>query len=172
MNDRQLVIKFQNGEKEAFDQLVKKHYEQTQNLFIRLAGNSMDANDLCQETFIRVYHSLKKFKSESKFSTWLYRIAINVFNSYHRKLTVRRVLSFEEQSEIAKVEDPNNSREIDPELWDAIKALPKKQKMIITLRVFQELPFKDISTILNISENSSKVNYHHAIKNLKKKVKE
>ena len=66
MNDRQLVIKFQNGEKEAFDQLVKKHYEQTQNLFIRLAGNSMDANDLCQETFIRVYHSLKKFKSESE----------------------------------------------------------------------------------------------------------
>ncbi|MBF90043.1 MAG: hypothetical protein CMG75_10430 [Candidatus Marinimicrobia bacterium] len=172
MNDSYLIKRFQNGEKEAFDELVNKHYQETCNLFIRLSGNRMDANDLCQETFIRVYRYIKKFKFESKFSTWLYRIAINVFKSYHRKLKIRKVFSFEEQAELAIVKDEENPREIDPELWNAINTLPNKQKMIITLRIFQELPFKDVSAILNISENSAKVNYHHAIKNLRKKVQD
>jgi len=84
MKDGDLVKRFQNGEEQAFDELVKKHYSTTHNLLVRLSGNSMDADDLCQETFIRVYRSLRKFKAQSQFSTWLYRIATNVANSHHR----------------------------------------------------------------------------------------
>ena len=172
MKDGDLVKRFQNGEEQAFDELVKKHYSTTHNLLVRLSGNSMDADDLCQETFIRVYRSLRKFKAQSQFSTWLYRIATNVANSYHRKEKVRQLLSFGNDPETMAVDEPTEPRELDPEMWDAIHNLPQKQKMVLTLRIFQELPFKEVASILNMSENSAKVNYHHAIQRLKEKLGE
>ena len=172
MKDGDLVKRFQNGEEQAFDELVKKHYSTTHNLLIRLSGNSMDADDLCQETFIRVYRSLRKFKAQSQFSTWLYRIAVNVANSHYRKEKVRQLLSFGNDPETMAVEEPTEPRELDPEMWDAINSLPQKQKMVLTLRIFQELPFKVVASILNMSENSAKVNYHHAIQRLKERLGE
>ena len=172
MKDIDLVKRFQNGEEQAFDELVKKHYSTTHNLLIRLSGNSMDADDLCQETFIRVYRSLRKFKAQSQFSTWLYRIATNVANSHHRKEKVRQLLSFGNDPETMAVDEPTEPRELDPEMWDAIHNLPQKQKMVLTLRIFQELPFKVVASILNMSENSAKVNYHHAIQRLKERLGE
>ncbi len=172
MKDIDLVKRFQNGEEQAFDELVKKHYSTTHNLLIRLSGNSMDADDLCQETFIRVYRSLRKFKAKSQFSTWLYRIATNVANSHHRKEKVRQLLSFGNDPETMAVDEPTEPRELDPEMWDAIHNLPQKQKMVLTLRIFQELPFKEVASILNMSENSAKVNYHHAIQRLKERLGE
>ena len=172
MKDIDLVKRFQNGEEQAFDELVKKHYSTTHNLLIRLSGNSMDADDLCQETFIRVYRSLRKFKAQSQFSTWLYRIATNVANSHHRKEKVRQLLSFGNDPETMAVDEPTEPRELDPEMWDAIHNLPQKQKMVLTLRIFQELPFKVVANILNMSKNSAKVNYHHAIQRLKERLGE
>ena len=172
MKDIDLVKRFQNGEEPAFDELVKKYYSTTHNLLIRLSGNSMDADDLCQETFIRVYRSLRKFKAQSQFSTWLYRIAVNVANSHYRKEKVRQLLSFGNDPETMAVEEPTEPRELDPEMWDAIHNLPQKQKMVLTLRIFQELPFKVVASILNMSENSAKVNYHHAIERLKERLGE
>ncbi len=172
MKDGDLVKRFQNGEEQAFDELVKRHYSTTHNLLVRLSGNSMDADDLCQETFIRVYRSLRKFKAQSQFSTWLYRIAVNVANSHHRKEKVRKVLSFGNDPETMAVDEPTEPRELDPEMWDAIHNLPQKQKMVLTLRIFQELPFKEVASILNMSENSAKVNYHHAIQRLKERLGE
>ena len=172
MKDIDLVKRFQNGEEQAFDELVKKHYSTTHNLLIRLSGNRMDADDLCQETFIRVYRSLRKFKAQSQFSTWLYRIAVNVANSHFRKEKVRQLLSFGNDPETMAVDEPTEPRELDPEMWDAIHNLPQKQKMVLTLRIFQELPFKVVASILNISENSAKVNYHHAIQRLKESLGE
>ena len=172
MKDIDLVKRFQNGEEQAFDELVKKHYSTTHNLLIRLSGNSMDADDLCQETFIRVYRSLRKFKAQSQFSTWLYRIAVNVANSHYRKEKVRQLLSFGNDPETMAVDEPTEPRELDPEMWDAIHNLPQKQKMVLTLRIFQELPFKVVASILNMSENSAKVNYHHAIQRLKERLGE
>ena len=172
MKDIDLVKRFQNGEEQAFDELVKKHYSTTHNLLIRLSGNSMDADDLCQETFIRVYRSLRKFKAQSQFSTWLYRIATNVANSHHRKEKVRQLLSFGNDPETMAVDEPTEPRELDPEMWDAIHNLPQKQKMVLTLRIFQELSFKVVASILDMSENSAKVNYHHAIQGLKERLGE
>ena len=76
-----LIDKFKNGDEKAFDEIVKLHYESIFNLLLRLVGNKLDADDLCQETFIRVYKYIKKFKGKSQFSTWLYRIAYNVANT-------------------------------------------------------------------------------------------
>ena len=163
---------YENGEEQAFDELVKKHYSTPHNLLIRLSGNSMDADDLCQETFIRVYRSLRKFKAQSQFSTWLYRIATTVANSHHRKEKVRQLLSFGNDPETMAVDEPTEPRELDPEMWDAIHYLPQKQKMVLTLRIFQELSFKVVASILNMSENSAKVNYHHAIQRLKDRLGE
>ena len=78
MIDRELVERFQNGEQIAFDELVKRHYAETFSLFMRMAGDEMLADDLCQETYLRVYRGLTQFRNESEFTTWLYRISINV----------------------------------------------------------------------------------------------
>ena len=172
MKDGDLVKRFQNGEEQAFDELVRKHYPTTLNLLVCLAGNRMDADDLCQETFIRAYRSLRKFKAKSQFSTWLYRIAVNVANTHHRKEKTRQFLSFGHDPEAIAAADPIEPRKLDPEMWDAINSLPQKQKMVLTLRIFQELPFKVVASILNMSENSAKVNYHHAIQRLKESLGE
>lgn len=169
MNDSELVRRFQDGDEQAFDELVEKHYTPTLGLLTRLSGNSMDGDDLCQEAFIRVYRGLRKFKSQSEFSTWLYRISVNVANSHHRKEKVRRVFSSGHEPENLPEVESAEPRELDPELWEAIQDLPRKQKMVLTLRIFQELPFREVAAILNMTENSAKVNYHHAIKRLKEK---
>ena len=172
MRDRELVKRFQNGDEEAFDELVKRHYTSTLGLLSRLSGNSMDGDDLCQEVFIRVYRGLKRFKSQSQFSTWLYRISVNVANSHHRKEKVRKLFFSGHEPENLPEVEPAEPRELDPEMWDAIQQLPQKQKMVLTLRIFQELRFKEVAAILDMTENSAKVNYHHAIKRLKERLGE
>ena len=91
MKDRELVERFQNGEKSAFDGLVKRHYAGTFSFFMRMAGDEMLADDLCQETYFRVYRGLMRFRNESEFTTWLYRISINVANSHFRKEKLRKI---------------------------------------------------------------------------------
>ncbi|MBH31314.1 MAG: hypothetical protein CMG71_04900 [Candidatus Marinimicrobia bacterium] len=172
MRDRELVKRFQNGDEEVFDELVKRHYTSTLGLLTRLSGNRMDGDDLCQEVFIRVYRGLKGYKFQSKFSTWLYRISINVANSHHRKEKVRKLFFTNHEPENLPEDEPPEPRELDPELWQAIQNLPQKQKTVLTLRIFQELRFKQIAAILDMTENSAKVNYHHSVKKLKETIGE
>tara|TARA_A100001011_G_scaffold102316_2_gene107944 strand:+ start:144164 stop:144697 length:534 start_codon:yes stop_codon:yes gene_type:complete len=165
-----LIEKFKNGEEKAFDEIVKLHYEPTFNLLFKLVGNKLDADDLCQETFIRVYRYVKKFKGNSKFSTWLYRIAYNVANTYFRKQKIKQIFSFDLNQEILLSKDPVEDDEMNSILMKNINLLPKKQKAILMFRVIEGLPYKEISKIMNISINAAKVNYHHAISSLKKKI--
>jgi len=163
-----LIDDFKKGNDKAFDDIVKMHYNQTFNFLLKLSGNKIDSYDLCQETFIKVYKNLKKFKGKSKFSTWVYRIAYNVANTYFRKQKIRKFISLDFENFLS--EDPTKSKEIDPYLMNAINSLPKKQKSILLFRIVEELPYKEISEIMRISINSAKVNYYYAISTLKKKV--
>ncbi|MFQ6676527.1 MAG: RNA polymerase sigma factor [Fidelibacterota bacterium] len=167
MTDEQLVQRYQEGEEGAFDELVTRHYPDSFKFFFRMVGDRMEADDLCQETFIRVHRGLKSFRLESNFSTWLYRISINVANTFFRKRKLRRSLfrwadpdSFPSQGE--------GKNTLIPGLWTAIGKLPKKQREVVILRVFHELAFREVGGVLNMSENSAKVNFHHAVRNLRK----
>ncbi|MEE9167684.1 MAG: RNA polymerase sigma factor [Candidatus Neomarinimicrobiota bacterium] len=167
MTDRELIQRFQEGDVRSFDELAKRHYPRTYEFFSHIVPDLMEADDLCQETYIRVYRGLKKFRGESEFTTWLYRISVNVANSHFRKRRIMEVFSADEHVTEASSDDPQNQPHVDRTLWRAIGRLPRKQKTVLLLRVFQELSFKEVAGVLAISENSAKVNYHHAINRLK-----
>lgn len=171
MTDEQLVQRFQHGDNGAFDELVTRHYQDSYRFFFRMVGDRMEADDLCQDTYIRVHRGLKGFRLESSFSTWLYRISVNVVNSFFRKQKLRQALFRSVNSD--DIPSPGEMGETDiPGLWKAIGKLSKKQRDVVTLRIFQGLAFRDVGGVLNMSENSAKVNFHHAVKNLRKHLDE
>ncbi|MDP6457645.1 MAG: sigma-70 family RNA polymerase sigma factor [Candidatus Marinimicrobia bacterium] len=172
MTDQELIQQFQTGEEYAFDELVKRHYQTTYQFFSRMLKDPMEADDLCQETYIRVYKGLNGFRMQSEFTTWLYRISANVANNYFRKRRVRNIFTSGEHIEEVSADPAQEDRKLDECTWHAIRNLPKKQRMVLMLRIFQELPFKEVAAIMDISENSAKVNYHYAINNLKKRLGE
>ena len=167
MNDRGLIERFKNGENEAFDELVRQYYSESYQFFLRIAQDSMDADDLCQETFIRVFKGLKRFRMESEFTTWLYRISVNVANSYLRKRRIKDMASFREELDPVANGGQEEAEGFNPVLWKAIERLPRKQRTSLVLRIFHELPFKEVAGVMGISENSAKVNYHYAISKLR-----
>lgn len=167
MSDKELIQRFQDGDEEGFNELVKRYYPQSYQFFFRMVRDPMDAEDLCQETFLRVYKGLKKFKSKSLFSTWLYRISVNVVNSFFRRWRLTNILTSEKNVEQIAIEETNENRDFDSTIWKTVQKLPRKQKQVLILRIFQQLSFREVGGILGISENSAKVNYHHAINKMK-----
>ena len=170
MIDRELVERFQNGEQIAFDELVKRHYAETFSLFMRMAGDEMLADDLCQETYLRVYRGLTRFRNESEFTTWLYRISVNVANSHFRKEKLRKIFISDSEVELHPAGEEPEDVWTHAGLWPAIEKLPKKQRTVIILRTFQKLPYREVGEIMGITENSAKVNFHHAVNNLRKEL--
>lgn len=164
--DEILIKNFLNGDIKSFDALILQHQAWVFGMIIKAINNKQDAEDLCQDVFVKVYFSLKKFRFESTFNTWLYRIVINTMNNHFRKQKISRWFSKNLQEEVAIEE--NSSTEYKKSVYNLIYQLPKRQRSIVLLRIYQELPFKTISEILLISENSAKVSFHKAKKNLNK----
>ena len=171
-NDHELIREFQNGDENSFNILTKRYVQKVYGYFIQITGDEMDAEDLTQDVFLKLYKNLKKFRFESAFTTYLYRINSNQINSYFRKSKWRNLLNLDDYPELTD-EPENYEREwTRQKLRNVISTLPKKQQAVVTMRIIQQLPFRDIAEVLNISDNSAKVNFHYAIKRLKEKIGE
>lgn len=153
-----------------FNKIVKENHEKVYSLFRGMVQTHEEADDLTQETFIKVYKNLNKFEGNSKMFTWIYRIAVNTGINYLRRKKVKNYLGLENVDLRADEEKKDLSEQTKAMLQKAIKKLPVKQQMVIILRSLQEMSYRDISQIMNISVNSAKVNYSHALKNLKEKL--
>lgn len=175
-SDHELIKKFQDGSKDAYDILVRRHLDLSYNFFLKFTKDKMDAEDLCQEVFIKLYKSLQNFRFEAAFSSYLYRILLNTANSFIRKAKWKKFLHLDQAPEIKANEQSLEKKMEDSftkkELWKNVLNLPKKQRMVIILRVAQDLPYKVISDVLGISVGSAKVNYHHGVKQLKNKLED
>ncbi len=156
-----------NYDERAFNQLVHENHQRIYCLFRRMVGNHAEADDLTQETFIKVYQSLPQFRQESSIQTWIYRIAINKGLNHLRRLKIRQTFGLEYADNAVEQKESGSSEAVRNFLRSAIAKLPPRQQMIIILRSFQELSFKEIAAILDITENAAKVNYSHALKNLR-----
>ena len=165
--DKELIKEFQNGNKASFDELVKRHLSDTYGFFIKFTADEVEAEDLAQDVFIKMFKALKKFRFESEFKTYLYRANINMSNSYLRRNKWRNLLHLDQAPEPAYTDTSQEDEWRRKELWDAISKLPPKQRKIVTMRIAQEMPYKDIALVMGVNENSAKVSYHHAIKSLK-----
>jgi len=160
--DAALVRSFQAGNKAAFDKLVLKHKDRIFNLCFRFLGDYQEANDSAQEVFVKAYRSLKGFRFESVFGTWLHRIAVNTCKNKVKSLEYRYAkkmvyldnpgavqdtrgleISDETQSPLAELEKKERMQLIQR----AIESLPPEQKMVVILRDIQGLPYDDIADI-------------------------
>jgi len=163
--DHELIQQFQNGDNSAFDELVKRHLDPVFQFFVRITIDEMEAEDLSQSVFIKLFKSLKKFRFDAAFTTYLYRAKINTANSYLTRNKWRNFLHLDQTAEQSySHEEPRISKS---EIWTYVAKLPRKQRNVVMLRLNQELPFKDIGLMLNMSEGTAKVNYHHGINKLR-----
>ena len=165
--DNELIKEFQEGKEAAFNELVDRYLSSTYGFFTKFTNAKEEAEDLAQDVFIKMYKALKKFRFESEFKTYLYRANINMSNTYLRRNKWKNMLHLDQISEPEYIDTTNEDKWKRKELWDAIARLPKIQRMVVTMRTTENLPYKEIAKIMNISENSAKVNYHHAVESLK-----
>jgi RNA polymerase sigma-70 factor, ECF subfamily len=161
--EKRIIERCKEGDLAAFNELVLRYEKQVYNLAFRLTGSYDDANDVASDTFVRIFNSIGKFRGDSAFSTWLYRIATNVYldtrkrRSAHPNLSLEEYLEMEEGSMDRQIEDrgpgPQNKveeRERHERLMIAINKLPDFQRVIIALYHIQELPYEEIAEILNM----------------------
>lgn len=165
--DAALVRAIQAGDMAAFDQLVLKHKDKLFNMVYWFLGDYQEANDCAQDTFIKVFKSLKKFRFESSFSTWLYRIAINTCKNKLKSSAYRwkkKTVSLEnpESSKDGvlffeiKDDSPSPVNELEKKerltlIQKAINALPEEQNRIIVLRDIQGLSYQEIADITGLN---------------------
>ncbi len=160
VTDEELIARFQQGDQQAFDILVHRYKDQLLNFVYRFVGNRNDAEDIVQETFLRVYKNKHYYKEIAKFSTWIYTIAGNLAKTELRKRKRRKLFSVsnfmnEEKDYEIPDEDKNPELEVDGTIKDdiiqkAIEKLPPKFKEVILLRDVQGFSYEEISQILNI----------------------
>jgi RNA polymerase sigma-70 factor (ECF subfamily) len=160
ITDEVLIARFQDGDVQAFDTLVRRYKDQLLNYVYRFVGNRNDAEDLVQETFLRVYKNKHYYKEIAKFSTWVYTIAGNLAKTELRRRKRRKIFSvsnFVNEERDYDIPDlaKNPESEVDGSLKDdiiqkAIEKLPSKFKEVILLRDVQGFAYEEISQILSI----------------------
>ena len=166
-NDHELIKLFQNGNQTAYDRLVRRHLSNTVGFFYTITGDKMVAEDLAQDVFFKLFKTLKNFKFQSAFSTYLYRTNLNTVNSWFTRNKWKRILHLDQILNQQKIDTSVEKGWIKKELWNAISNLPKKQRSVVVMRIAEELPYKEISNITGMSEGTAKVNFHHALRTLK-----
>jgi RNA polymerase sigma-70 factor, ECF subfamily len=171
LDDRALVAICVAGRREAFDELVIRHRRAVYRLCYRFTNSHEDATDLAQDAFLRAYRALPKFKGESAVGTWLHRIAVNVCLN---RLAARPapVEPFDERRAWPSREPDAMHHLLAAERAERVRAaiarLPPKQRATLILRVYQELPHREIARALGSSVGAVKANFFHALHHLKR----
>ena len=176
-NDAQILqllaneVSYQKG----FSLLVKSYQERLYWHIRGMVGTHEDADEVLQNTFIKVYKGISRFKGNSKLYTWLYRIATNESITYLNKYKKQLAISIDDvETGVAnsiKAESYVDGEAINILLQKAIKALPDKQRQVFLLRYYDEMPYGEISEILDTSIGGLKASYHHAAKKVEAFIK-
>ena len=155
--ERDAIIKCQNGDRQAFGYLVKKYMQRAYYIALGFIGSHESANDLSQEAFLRAYRAIKRFDPDKRFFTWYYQILRNLcFNFNRDKARHARPFSEIEENQIARIPDAidtekvverNETRKL---VWEALNELKPKDREIIVLKDFQDLSYKEIAEMLSV----------------------
>ena len=141
-----------------FETIFWEHKEMVYHLALKYFRNQIDAEDIVQEVFLKVYLNVGKFRNEAKLKSWIYRIALNeIFGEFRRrKKHINNRLWVEDISSHGFEEEQNLIKEMKRDFCKYIKKLPKKRGKVMFLRVLEQLSFKEIGMMLSISEDSAK----------------
>lgn len=180
--DIELMTRVSKGDIEAFQILVETHQLAVRGTVAKMLGNPSDAEDIAQQIFLRVWKAAPRYKPTAKFTTWLFTITRNlVFNETKRRLR-KPTVSVEEREEEnhqllpdphAMSPDKNALHsEFEKVIDKAIQSLPEKQRIAVTLRQHQEMPYAKIGTIISASEPSVKQLLNRARKQLRSSMRQ
>ncbi len=173
-SDKELVSKFSvKGEKEqAFTRIMKKYQEPLYWHVRCIVISHEDADDVIQNTFLKVWNNLKSFQGDSRLFTWLYRIATNEALTYLKKQRRNNLLpwgDYEQYLEKNLESDVYFSGDtIAKKLQKAIIKLPEKQRLVFNMRYYEDMKYEDMTKVLGTSVGALKASYHHAVKKIKK----
>jgi len=172
LTDEQIVQRTLDGEAEAFGILVRRWEKKVYGLAYRMLGHYEDARDASQEIFLTVYRNLGKFRGDARFSSWLYRIALNCCHDRLRSRAVPTV-PLEETAEIS-VEDSmhddiERQQRID-RVRTALRALPFEMRQVIIMKEYEGLTFQQIAEILNIPVSTAKTRLYTGLDQLRKRL--
>lgn len=169
-----LLDRHASGDREAFNELVRKHQRPLYAMLYRMVSNQDDAADILQKTFIKAFTGIGGFERRSSFRTWLYQIAINLAkNLYRDRAKVQKV----PLEDVVIRKDPKTldvlvRKEMRERLLAAMTELPEKQRITVMLRVQQQKSFEEIAAIMQCSLGTAKANYHHGVQKLKARLGE
>lgn len=160
----------------AFEVLVNTYKERLYWHIRRIVLNHDDADDVLQNTFIKVYQNIDGFKGDSKLYSWMYRIATNEALTFLKKKSNKlKISDTEYQDRMVKNLQADvyfEGDEIQLKLQKAVATLPEKQKLVFNMKYFQEMKYEDISEVLNTSVGGLKASYHLAVKKIESFLKE
>jgi RNA polymerase sigma factor (sigma-70 family) len=170
--DTELLSLFRDPatKEKAFTDIIKKYQERLYWHIRRMVVDHDDANDVLQNVFIRVWNGLENFREDAQLYTWLYRIATNECLTFLEQQKKRASVSLSEVesglSNKLKAEKYFDSSKLEWKLQLAIQQLPEKQRVVFSLRYYDEMPYEEMSRVLETSEGALKASYHHAVKKI------
>jgi len=174
--ENQLIARCQNGDTAAFGLLVQNYRRQLYSYLLKLSGDRFSAEDLFQETLIRVWRSIPKYNNKNKFSSWLFSIAHNLAIDSFRKRKVKNIFHANDEANNF-IASTNHEKEIEFNetkmmLQQAVLTLPEKQKEVFLLRQHGEMTFKEIAKTTDQPLNTVLSHMNYAVKKLKKVLRE
>lgn len=187
MTDAQLIERFQRGDMQAFNTLVWRWEKRLYNFVLRYVGDREEAKDICQKTFIQMYRKGKQLRESSRFSTWLYTIAVNLCRDEVKRKSRRGLLSLDalqdnQNGHDQRLPEMTADRDDHPEksacnhnlneiLCRALQKIPQEQRAVIVMKEYEGLKFHEIADILGTSISTAKSRMYYGLHALKKVLK-
>ncbi len=177
LDDQELLRQFKQAEtkERAFSAIIKKYQEKLYWHIRRMVITHDDTNDVLQNMFIKVWNALDNFREDSQLYTWLYRIATNESLTFLQQQKKRASVSFNDVesglSNKIKADEGFDANKLEWKLQVAIQTLPEKQRAVFNLRYYDEMPYEEMSRVLETSEGALKASYHHAVKKISEYIK-
>jgi RNA polymerase sigma-70 factor (ECF subfamily) len=167
LDDTSLLAQFQNPstKEKGYTGIVKKYQEKLYWHIRRMLIDHEDTNDVLQQALLKIWNGLDSFRADSKLFTWMYRIATNETLTFIEKQKKRATVSLDQ------VDGGFNENQLIWKLQLAIKSLPEKQQLVFNLRYYDEMPYHQMSELLETSEGALKASYHIAAKKIEEFIK-
>jgi RNA polymerase sigma factor (sigma-70 family) len=171
-DDQELLLSFKDPatKEQAFTGIIKKYQEKLYWHIRRMLVDHDDTNDVLQNMFIKVWKGLENFREDSQLYTWLYRIATNESLTFLSQQKKRNLVSLGDVenglSNRLKSDSEFDANKLEWKLQLGIQTLPEKQRLVFNLRYYDEMPYEEMSKVLDTSEGALKASYHHAAKKI------
>ncbi len=177
LHDNELLTQFRQPatKEKAFTAIIKKYQEKLYWHIRRMVVTHEDTDDVLQNVFIKVWRNLDNFREDSQLYTWLYRIATNESLTFLESKKRKASISLDNEAagleNLVRADEHFDANKLEWKLQLAIQQLPEKQRLVFNLRYYDEMPYEEMSRVLDTSEGALKASYHHAARKIEDYIK-